>query len=525
MNVGGKHVTASKGKRRFQEDNEDGDDENASTPSEQTEEDGGSTTVAKEEEEEEEKEVVAVVEEPLADDKRFLTCAAGKFCTDQKTVPKYPFKLDDNGNPTTKYDHQSVAYKEVAKLIEGHQAEMTSSCPKCDKNIHPGCTDSDETHCLLCLSKSPECCAGTMCVKDGGFVKAGVFCRECWKPCHQSCARDLQAVPEKVSPPLQPSAITTGACLPCIKRSRALTLQLRDQLPTEARLAALKDTIGDDDSCQGGVTKASYGTALAHYKERNQNLQKAKKTLIQVRDRTDVMKAEIVAAKTDQKRKLLEAKLKVHQQDSHQVARFVKQQNSTSGDSSLDALLDQKDGYDALYCGLKAPDMNMSYLKVNHYDDDPDSLKWWVLMSDVAQQKMGKETKNNIWVQVKESWVYANHKTPIIAQALASQDGFTPITVGNHGAKERAILQIDTNKDDWVVKKWEVTKNHHQRLIDAQGFLVRMFGVTYVLADNYNTFMIATGVRPQPNKKQKRPIEVKKEDRRSSGTSPSGWTR
>ena len=118
----------------------------------------------------------------------------------------------------------------------------------------------------------------------------------------------------------------------------------------------------------------------------------------------------------------------------------------------MDALLDQKDGYDALYCGLKAPDMNMSYLKVNHYDDDPDSLKWWVLMSDVAQQKMGKDTKNNIWVQVKESWVYANHKTPIIAQALASQDGFTPITVVKHGAKETAILQSDTNEDDWVVK-------------------------------------------------------------------------
>ena len=102
MNVGGKHVTASKGKRRFQEDNEDGDDENASTPSEQTEEDGGSTTVAKEEEEEEEKEVVAVVEEHLADNKRVLTCAAGQFCSDQKTVSKYTFKMDDNGNHTAK---------------------------------------------------------------------------------------------------------------------------------------------------------------------------------------------------------------------------------------------------------------------------------------------------------------------------------------------------------------------------------------------------------------------------------------
>ena len=69
----------------------------------------------------------------------------------------------------------------------------------------------------------------------------------------------------------------------------------------------------------------------------------------------------------------------------------------------MDALLDQKAGYDALYCGLKAPDMNMSYWKVNHYDDDPDSLKWWVLMSDVAQQKWGRKPKTTFGCKLRKA--------------------------------------------------------------------------------------------------------------------------
>ncbi len=133
-------------------------------------------------------------------------------------------------------------------------------------------------------------------------------------------------------------------------------MELEGKLPTKAQMALFKDEIiSDTDENQGGVETNAYCLKMVQYKNTNPELIKAKAKHKRCLDQIPALQGTYENEPDPKRKKKAQERLKRHKNIIRGAEKWINTEEGPTGDSSLDALLDQKDAYVALFNGERPP--------------------------------------------------------------------------------------------------------------------------------------------------------------------------
>ncbi len=282
----------------------------------------------------------------------------------------------------------------------------------------------------------------------------------------------------------------------CHQSRAARDLELEGKLPTEAELALFVDDISDTDPDQGGVDTNAFPLKMVLYKNRNPELNKARTKLKRHLDLKPTLQGGIEHQADPKRKKRAVEKWKRNNKTIKEAEKWIAREEGITGDSAMDALLDQKDAYVALFHGEKPPvEGSNAHLNIKFYDNV--CSMWYVKLSPASLGKLKRNATEVVWVNIREKWALGNHKPIVIAYARACKDGFTPATAmgqaagifpeGPHGEITEFKISPTGSEHSWVIHQWSMGRHKKNVMLD-DGREEMLFACKYVTEDDYKVW-------------------------------------